>query len=66
MELIILFIQHGGKPDYLVTEKCKLPTQIIQLCRLKQMPLYCTMTDDAICSVVFVQGCVPQSRQDGK
>ena len=50
MELIILFIQSGGNPDCLVTEKCKLPTQIIQLCSLKQMPLYCIMTDDAICS----------------
>jgi len=50
----------------LVTEKCKLLTQIIQLYSLKQKPLYCIMTDDAICSVVLVQDCVPQNRQDGK
>lgn len=64
--MMILFIQCGGNPNYLVTEKCKLPTQIIQLCSLKQMPLYCIMTDDAFCSVVLVQDCVPESRQDGK
>jgi hypothetical protein len=64
--IVILFIHCGGNPNYLVTENCKLPTQIIQLCSLKQMPLYCIMTDAAICSVVSVQDRVPLRRQHGK
>jgi uncharacterized membrane protein YwaF len=64
--IVILFINCGVNPNYLVTENCKLPTQITQLCSLKQMPLYSIMTDAAICAVVLVQDCIPWSRQHGK